>query len=187
MRRLAVVAAALLALTACTSDDGGGSADPDPGPSAFAACAEQPDAPAGGAELMPALTFDCPGGGTLDLGRAPGVPTVVNLWGSWCGPCREEVPLLEQFAGTAGDAVQVVGVISRDGRPQSESFAEDAGMTYPNAFDGAGELMTELGLNALPISYFLDADGGIAHVQTAPIRSVDELRGLVAEHLGVQL
>ena len=43
-----------------------------------------------------------------------------------------------------------MGVISKDGAPQAESFAADAGVTFPSAFDGDGELMTELGLNALP-------------------------------------
>jgi thiol-disulfide isomerase/thioredoxin len=155
--------------------------------SALQACPEQPEAAASGAEVMPALSFDCPGGGTLDLSRAPGVPTVVNLWGSWCAPCREELPLLQELAASAGEQVRVLGVISKDGLPQAESFAADAGVTFPSALDGDGELMAGLGINVLPHTYFLDADGGLAYTQVGPVTSVEELRGLVAEHLGVQL
>ena len=112
---------------------------------------------------------------------------VLNLWGSWCGPCREELPLMQQFADAAGGQVRVMGVISKDGVPQAESFATDAGVMFPSAFDGEGELMAELGLNVLPYTYFLDADGRLAFTQVGPVESVDELRGLVAEHLGVRL
>jgi cytochrome c biogenesis protein CcmG, thiol:disulfide interchange protein DsbE len=150
-------------------------------------CPQQPADQAQGTDLLPPLSFECPGGGSLDLGRAPGVPTVVNLWGSWCPPCREEMPVLQQFADTAGDRVRVVGVISKDGLPQADAFAADAGVTFPGAFDGEGELMAELGLNVLPYTYFVDADGALAYTQVGPVRSVDELRGLVGEHLGVQL
>jgi cytochrome c biogenesis protein CcmG/thiol:disulfide interchange protein DsbE len=150
------------------------------------ACPEQPDAPAQGEELS-ALSFDCPGGGTLDLARAQALPTLVNLWGSWCPPCREEMPLLQQLAASGAGKIQVVGVISKDGRPQAESFAADAGVTFPSAFDGDGELMADLGINVLPYTYFLDATGSVVYTQVGPVSSLDELRGLVAEHLGVQL
>jgi cytochrome c biogenesis protein CcmG, thiol:disulfide interchange protein DsbE len=193
--RVARVAAALgpvLVLAACAAAGGG---DGDPAASAaptttvahLTPCPEQPDQPAEGAQVLPAVAFDCPGGGSLDLGRAPGVPTVVNLWGSWCPPCREEMPVLQQFADAAGDRVRVVGVISKDGLPQADSFAADAGVRFPSAFDGQGELMADLGLNVLPYTYFLDADGALAYTQVGPVASLDELRGLVAEHLGVQL
>ena len=150
-------------------------------------CPEQPDGTTAGNGALPALAFDCPGGGSLDLARAPGAPTVLNLWGSWCGPCREELPLLQEFADAAGDRVRVMGVISRDGEPQADSFAADAGITFPSAFDGEGELMAELGLNALPYTAFLDADGRLVHSELGPVESVEELRALVAQHLGVQL
>jgi cytochrome c biogenesis protein CcmG/thiol:disulfide interchange protein DsbE len=182
---------ALTALVAgCTS---AGIDNPDPDTSAggaatvLASCPEQTDEEAAGGSALPDLSFECVGGGSLDLGRAPGVPTVVNLWGSWCGPCREELPVLQQFADVAGDRVRVVGVISKDGVPQAESFAADAGVTFPSAYDGEGELMAELGLNALPYTAFIAADGALAHSELGPVDSVDELRGLVAEHLGVQL
>ena len=193
MRSRLVAAAVLLAasLAGCTQT---GTADPGPGSdvagpavSALEPCPEQPEAGAAGAERLPALAFDCPGGGSLDLGRAPGVPTVVNLWGSWCPPCREEMPVLQEVAATSGDRVRVVGIISKDGLPQASAFAEDAGVTFPSAYDASGELMAELGINALPFTYFLDADGALVHTQAGPVASAADLRALVTEHLGVQL
>jgi len=180
-----------LLLAGCTSAAGKDDRPPADAPTTaathLAPCPEQPDQQAAGAEVLPELDFDCPGGGSLDLGRAPGVPTLVNLWGSWCPPCREEMPVLQQFADSAGDRVQVVGVISKDGLPQADAFAADAGVAFPGAFDGEGKLMTELGINVLPYTYFLDADGRLAFTQVGPVESVDELRELVAEHLGVRL
>lgn len=123
----------------------------------------------------------------LDLGRAPGVPTLVDLWGSWCPPCRKELPLLQEFVVAAGDQEQVVGVISKDGAPQADPFADDAGVTFPGAFDGEGELMSGLGINALPCTYFVDANGALVHTEVGEVASVDELRALVAEHLGGQV
>lgn len=187
MRRIALLAAALLALPACSSDDGG---DVDAAPaeeSTLTACPEQPDSPAAGTDLLPALDLECPGGGSLDLGKAPGVPTVVNLWASWCIPCRQELPILQEFSEAAGEDVRVVGVISQDSLSNGSSFAADAGVDFPNALDDEGELMTELGLNGLPFTYFLDAGGALVHTEVGEVSSVDELRGLVAEHLGVQL
>ena len=150
-------------------------------------CPTQPDTPASGAALLPALSFGCLGGGTYDLGRAPGVPTVVNLWASWCGPCREELPLVQELADLGGDRVRVLGVISQDGVPQAASFADDSGVTLPGAFDRDGEVAAALGLQGLPHTVFLAADGPVAFVQLGPVASTDELRALVAEHLGVQL
>jgi peroxiredoxin len=83
--------------------------------------------------------------------------------------------------------VGVVGVISKDGVPQADSFATDAGVTFPSAYDRDGRLMDELGINVLPFTYLVDADGALVSTKVGPIGSVDELRALVAEHLGVQL
>jgi cytochrome c biogenesis protein CcmG, thiol:disulfide interchange protein DsbE len=190
MRRLLVLAVLGLLVAGCT----GGSAD-DPARSTpvadvdtvLDACPQQPDEPAEGTRTLPAVTFDCLGGGELDLARAPGTPTVVNLWASWCTPCREELPVLQEFADAAAGTVQVVGVISKDGVPQADSFAADAGVSFPGAFDGDGRLMAELGLPGLPATYFLDASGAVVHTETGPVDSLDELEGLVAEHLGVRL
>jgi thiol-disulfide isomerase/thioredoxin len=188
--RLPLLALVLVVLSACTADP---EAAPQETPRALdeydvlEPCPEQPERAAAGAQTMPPLAFDCLGGGVLDLAQAPGVPTLVNLWGSWCAPCRTELPLLQEFATAAGDQVRVVGVISKDGAPQASSFADDAGVTFPGAFDGDGDLMSELGINALPFTYFLDADGALVHTEVGEVSSVEELRALASEHLGVQL
>lgn len=191
MRRLAAVAVLLLAaLSGCTADTGSAAppaASASTSSSALEPCPEQSAAAASGDDVLPALSLSCPGGGTLDLGKAPGVPTVLNLWGSWCTPCRQELPVLQQFADAAAGQVRVMGVISKDGRPQAESFAADAGVTFPSAFDGDGKLMNDLGLRALPYTYFLDADGAVLYTQVGPVASVDDLRALAVAHLGVQL
>ena len=149
-------------------------------------CPEQPDEPAADSDL-PATVFECFGGGTLDLSRAPGVPTVVSLWASWCPPCREELPLVQQLADVGGEQVRVLGVVSLERASAGASFAADAGVTFPSAYDGEGEVMASLGFNNLPYTLFLAADGSISFVQVGPVHSLEEFQQLVADHLGVQL
>jgi thiol-disulfide isomerase/thioredoxin len=188
--RPAALTAVVLLLAGC----GGTDDDATPRPAAdvasaatdLTACPAQPDRPAAPSDL-PALRLECFSGGAVDLGLAPGVPTVVNLWASWCAPCREELPVVQQLADAAGDRVRVLGVVSKDGIPQATSFAADAGATFPTAFDGDGELMDGLGIRALPYTYFLAADGSVSHVEVGPVESLPEFEQLVAEHLGVQL
>jgi thiol-disulfide isomerase/thioredoxin len=187
---------ALVLLLALLAGCGSGQADdtsPTPASSdldqldtALSPCPEQPDQPAADSDL-PATVFDCFGGGTLDLSRAPGVPTVLNLWASWCGPCREELPLVQQLADVGGERVRVLGVASLDGATQTASFAADAGVTFPSAFDGDGEVAAAIGVNTLPHTVFLAADGSVAYVQVGQVHSLEEFEQLVADHLGVQL
>lgn len=198
-RRLLVGVAALTLLAGCTggSDDGtdGG---PDAAPAsantdvqgldtALESCPEQDGPDVIATTAVPPLSFDCLGGGTLDLASAPGVPTVVNVWGSWCGPCREELPVVQQLADAAGDQVQVLGVVSTDTLTAADSFAADAGVTFPNAFDQQGDLLAEQGLRGAPYTFFIAADGTLAYTQTGAVDSLEEFKQLVAVHLGVDL
>ncbi|SCX39714.1 Thiol-disulfide isomerase or thioredoxin [Klenkia marina] len=191
---MVVLVAVLLALAGCTSSgapDGDAAPSSSPGvqdvDTALQPCPEQTGDPITAGEALPPMTFDCIGGGTLDLSRAPGTPMVLNLWGSWCGPCREELPLVQQLADAAGDEVLVMGVASGDPLTAADSFAEDAGVTFPNAFDKYRDLMAELGINVLPFTYFVAADGTLAYTQVGPVRSLAEFEQLVADHLGVTL
>ncbi len=134
------------------------------------------------------MAFDCIGGGTLDLSRAPGVPTVINLWGSWCGPCREELPLFQQLADAAGGKVQVLGVVSHGHPRRGRLLRRGRGVTFPNAFDQQDELLSDLGRRGAPFTFFVAADGTLAYTRSqARSPTYEELRQLVADHLGLTL
>ena len=189
MKRLLLALVALLLLAGCTSSPAPQQADPgvQDVDTALASCPEQTGDTIEAADALPPLTFDCIGGGTLDLSRAPGVPTVINVWGSWCGPCRAELPLVQELAEAAGEEVQVLGVVTTDTITAADSFAADAGVTFPNAFDQQDDLLAEQGLRGAPFTFFVAADGTVTHTESGAVSSYDELRQLVADHLGVDL
>jgi cytochrome c biogenesis protein CcmG, thiol:disulfide interchange protein DsbE len=190
--RAALLALLLTGLVAgCSSggaDDGGSSPRTDVASveTDLQPCPAQTGQPAAGSGV-PQVRLDCFGGGSLDFRKASGVPTVVNLWASWCGPCREELPLVQQLALAAGDRVRVLTVDSQDGIPQATSFAADAGVTLPTTYDGQGQVAADLGLRGLPQTVFLAPDGSVAFVQPSAVTSLEEFESLVAQHLGVQL
>jgi cytochrome c biogenesis protein CcmG, thiol:disulfide interchange protein DsbE len=197
-RRSWPVASLLAAVVLLAGCAGGGSGEQASAPSSspapdvsavrtdLAPCPAQPDTPAAPSDL-PAVRLSCFSGGALDLAKAPGEPTVLNLWASWCGPCRTELPIVQQLADTAGNRIRVLGLVSKDGVAQAASFADDAGVTFPSAFDADGEVMDDLALRGLPYTYFLAADGSVAYVQVGPVSSLADLQQLVADHLGVRL
>jgi thiol-disulfide isomerase/thioredoxin len=185
--------AGILLLAGCTSGPDDAAAAPSSGSVDVAAagtdlrpCPAQTDRAAPDSEVSQ-LRFDCFSGGSVDFGKAPGVPAVLNLWASWCGPCREELPLVQQLADASGDQLRVLTVNSQDRVAAATSFAADAGITVPTAVDPSGDLGTDLGLRGLPHTVFLAADGSVAYVQVGPVHSLAEFEQLVAEHLGVQL
>ncbi|HET9256036.1 MAG TPA: TlpA disulfide reductase family protein, partial [Pseudonocardiaceae bacterium] len=75
-------------------------------------------------------------GTTISLSRYAGQVVVLNVWGSWCGPCRAEVPeLVRVAAATSGQGVRFLGIDVRDGRSAGADFARDFGLTYPSISD----------------------------------------------------
>jgi cytochrome c biogenesis protein CcmG, thiol:disulfide interchange protein DsbE len=133
---------------------------------------------------LPSLSLPCfTGDETVNLDQLPG-PAVVNLWASWCGPCREELPVLQEFADDTADRVHVVGVITRDTRAGAAAFAADVGVTFPGIYDREAQLRAALPGISLPVTLFIDADGLIRHQHSQPL-DADELEQLAAEYLGV--
>lgn len=93
------------------------------------------------------------------LTGAQGRPVVVNVWASWCAPCRVEAPLLQRAAERYGTEVIFVGVDSRDDRDAGAAFMRRYGMTYPNVFDDTGAIRQALGLRGFPTTYIFGRDG----------------------------
>ncbi len=90
-----------------------------------------------------------------------GQPVVVNIWASWCAPCRTEMPLLQNAADTYKGRAVILGVASNDDPEEAQKFLDELGLTYPNVFDITGEIRVALDLTAYPTTYVFDADGTI--------------------------
>lgn len=88
-----------------------------------------------------------------------GAPVVVNVWASWCAPCRAEMPLLDRAAAEYAGSVTFIGVASKDDREAAAEFLDDIGVDYPSLFDGSGDIRSDLGLRGFPTTYLFDRDG----------------------------
>ena len=152
-RRLRVVICAVAVLAAACSE----AAEPSsaaPGVRAVNAA---------GAALLPAIVDDLPDMDTVGfdelLGQVKGTPMVVNVWASWCVPCRAEAPELARVAAQHGSQVQFLGIDVLDSREDARAFIREYGWTYPSVFDATHAIPTSLGHSGQPVTLFYDADG----------------------------
>ena len=86
-------------------------------------------------------------------------PVIVNVWASWCAPCRVEMPLLERAAEQYEGEVAFVGLASRDSRAGASAFLDDLDVSYPNLFDADGEVRRALGVRGFPTTFVFGPDG----------------------------
>jgi cytochrome c biogenesis protein CcmG/thiol:disulfide interchange protein DsbE len=144
--------------------------------------------PAGLGQALPELVLPCLSGGPdVELTAAPsGRPTLVNVWGSWCGPCVEEVPLLNAVDARGGDRLDVVGVLTQDSLRSALAFADAYDMHWPSVVDDDGTVMRAFSPGP-PVTLFVRPDGSLAHVERGAFASEEEIAAAVAEHLGVIL
>lgn len=168
MRKVAraLLLVAGLTLTACTAVSGHG--DPLPEVTVLQFGDEQP----------------------VDLSTLRG-PMVINLWASYCDPCRSEMPILEDFHQRHGGAVQVVGIDYQDPQvDKARQLVDDTRVTYRLLSDVGGEVNGAdpfPNIQGLPFLALVDDDGKVVHMEYGEITSVEQLESMVAEHLGVDL
>jgi thiol-disulfide isomerase/thioredoxin len=162
----------------------GGSASPAAASTWFAGCPSPTGAAASGA--LPKVSLPCfTGGGSVALDRGYGKPTVINLWASWCGPCRQELPQIQSYADKAAGRIVVLTVDVMDTRQAGQSFAQDAGARLPTLYDAKGALLRGVGRSALPVTLLLDATGRLVYTYNAQALTVTTLDALVTQHLHV--
>ncbi|WP_328369339.1 TlpA disulfide reductase family protein [Micromonospora zamorensis] len=205
-RRLALLVLPLLLVVAgCTA----GKADDEPAPrppaaaerpSPFRDCSKLGTAPtstattaptttgttaAAGGKALPELTLSCFTGGAPVALRDVAGPAVINVWASWCGPCRKELPAFQRLSERTAGQLQVVGVNTRDSRGGAQSIGEDFGVRFPILVDQGDALQRELKRNAFPLTLFVDAQGQIRHIDATGALDDAQLAKLVRQHLGL--
>ena len=90
-----------------------------------------------------------------------GRPAVVNIWASWCGPCRSEAPLLSQAFDEYGDDVHFIGVDVQDTQSGAQAFIAEFSLPFDHFFDQDRSVPAAFGGFGVPITYFLDGDGNV--------------------------
>jgi cytochrome oxidase Cu insertion factor (SCO1/SenC/PrrC family) len=120
---------------------------------------QQPAASAGG--KAPGFTLTTTDGGKLSLAELGGKPLVINFWATYCPPCKAEMPLLQQGVG-AQSAVRLVLINEGDGAQAARAFLIAVGIRQPSLLDADLTVGKAYGVNAMPVTVFVKADGTIS-------------------------
>jgi thiol-disulfide isomerase/thioredoxin len=168
------IAAAGLLVVGCGADSGGdyGGQHPDYA-KAFAG------APAPLAALYEESSELLPGGTDAfekRIAALEGFPVVVNVWASWCGPCRFEFPTLQKASAAYGKRVAFLGVDSQDSDDAAATFLEEAPVPYPSYSDGDQGIAETIGTGGgLPDTAFYDRHGELCFLKRGPYTEHSEL------------
>lgn len=134
-------------------------------------------------ELAPTIVGEALQGDPITAELVAGKVSVINFWGSWCGPCRREEPILEEVWARMGpEGVAFVGVNTRrDQRAAAVAFLEEFGVTYPSVYDPDSTIAYSFRVRVMPATFILDAQGRIAAQIVGAVRSAAELEALLRE------
>ena len=181
MRRVAAPVCAALALAAC----GGGSTETNAGTERNGAT-ETVAAPADGDRLPDVDLTALASGESSSLADIEG-PAVVNLWATWCAPCRAEIPDFEEVHLARGDEVRFIGVNVGEDAVDAQEFIDDVGATYDQFADFDGDVSAALRATSMPVTVVIDADGVITTRHLGPLdqnglnEAIDEAIGLSSD------
>lgn len=199
-----LVFAAAVALVPRWQDDSDGQQQPSTESSALAqarqkaqlpSCPSSPKRqerkePRSGVSALQGVKATCAAdGSTVELGSAlAGQVTVVNVWATWCAPCRDELPVLDTYAETP-DAANVLTVQVNSGMADGLRMLAELDVHLPGVHDGTGKRgPVRAGLdvpNTLPASYVISADGTVHFVkQPRVFHTPGQVRAAVAEYGG---
>jgi len=155
-------------------DDNGG---------ALAAAVERGEQPSAPTFALERLDED----GSLDLAGLRGKPVVLNFWASWCDPCKEEAPYLEQvWRANRHRGLTVVGLDAKDFRRDARAFMRRFELTFPIVYDGPGKTLAGYGVTGFPETFVIDREGRVVEAFVGAVNSDEDrarLRAAIASAL----
>lgn len=145
-----------LALAACAGA---------PGPATSTGCPASTGSSTHPVHGLPHLALPCLArpDQSVTVSATHGRPEIINVWASWCGPCRRELPLLERAHRTVGDAVLFLGVDVRDSRPRALAFLAAHGISYPQVYDETGSVARAFRFAGVPDTVVVSSGGRVVY------------------------
>ena len=123
-------------------------------------------------------------GASLNLLRGP---MIINVWGSWCGPCKEEIPIFRSFYEKAGGKLDLLGVdVEEASIHDGRDFVLKNGITWPNLYDSDGRSRAYFGMG-VPVTWFIASSGRVTYKKIGAIKNELELITLTSKYLGINL
>ena len=134
--------------------------------------------------LAPDFTVTDSDGNPVKLSDFRGKGVVVNFWASWCGPCKMEMPHFQAAYEQYGEDVHFLMVNMStafgDSRADAAAVLEEGGYTFPVYYDDLSECAYGYGINAIPVTVFIDADGNLVSAKTGAMNAADLDRRILA-------
>ncbi len=177
IRGTLVVALVALLSGACTRRESTSQQQQSATPSTTTASQASAPSTATVGQMMPKYAAELLGGGTFDVEKERGTVVLLNVWATWCGPCRYEIPELEALHKKyTPRRFKVVGVsIDESGAETVRQFAADTkGMTYPIALDPQGKLAAIFESTVIPTTVLIDRSGKVVWKRSGTIEARDE-------------
>lgn len=126
----------------------------------------EPNSPLVG-KPAPAFSLVTLDGQPFELRRYRGHPVILNFWASWCVPCRQEAPLLGEFAREATN-LTMVGVVFSDRPDPARAFVKEFAVPYVNVLDPQSRVAIDYGVSGIPETFFTDALGVVRVKHSGP-------------------
>ena len=134
--------------------------------------------------LAPDFTVTDSSGNSVKLSDFRGKGVVLNFWASWCGPCKMEMPHFQAAYEQYGEDVHFLMVNMStafgDSRADAAAVLEEGGYTFPVYYDDLSECAYGYGINAIPVTVFIDADGNLVSAKTGAMNAADLDRRILA-------
>ncbi len=114
-------------------------------------------------------------------------PMIINVWGSWCASCLDEIPDFVSFYAKAKEKVALIGVAVEEASPEnSKEFIVNNGITWPNYYDRDAKTRGYFGMG-VPVTWFIAPDGKVQYKKIGIIKSEAELIELTEKYLGIKI
>jgi peroxiredoxin len=107
-----------------------------------------------------------------------GSPVLLNFWATWCGPCRFEMPFIQEIyldPDWQAAGVEIIAVNLGESSSEVEEFLSDNGLTFPVLLDSSTEVANRYNIRAIPTTLFIDKDGIIKRIDTGAFASAQEI------------